>query len=48
MSERQAVESDGTPRMDARPVELLQRRERERREAPLWQRIQWFVFGRNG
>lgn len=24
----------------------LQKRERERRDAPLWKRIEWFVFGR--
>lgn len=24
----------------------LQRRERERRDAPLWKRLQWFVLGR--
>lgn len=24
----------------------LQRRERERRDAPLWERLRWFVFGR--
>lgn len=25
----------------------LQRRERERRDAPLWERARWFVFGRD-
>jgi Arc/MetJ-type ribon-helix-helix transcriptional regulator len=25
----------------------MQRRERERRDAPLWRRVQWFVFGRD-
>lgn len=24
----------------------LQQRERERRDAPLWKRLEWFVFGR--